>query len=136
MEQEHILNENELAEAYEQLRAVDDKITDLKKRKAEINHLITASAIAKVKAKYPGIEYGDKVEVAYDIYDWRNSKTTKAMVGFMGNFFMNKYYSESDRDRESYVRLKLYEVKKDGTMSLRNHEFSACYIVSIKKVEE
>jgi hypothetical protein len=136
MEQEHILNENELNEAYEQLRAVDDKITDLKKRKAEINQLINTSTIAKVKAKYPGIEFGDKVEVVCSDYDWRNTKATKTMVGFMGCFFLSRYYPEHDRDRESYVRLELYQVKKDGTKSLKKDEICILNILSIKKVEE
>jgi hypothetical protein len=134
---EHILNENELNEAYEQLSAVHDKITDLKKRQAEINQMITASAIAKVKARYPGIEFGDKVEVVCNAsYDWKNPKATKTMVGFIGNFFLSRFFFEHDHDRENYVRLELYQVKKDGTRSLKKDEISSMNIVSIKKVEE
>ncbi len=135
MEQEHILNENELNEAYEQLRSVDDKITDLKKRKAEINQLITASTIAKVKAKYPGIEFGDKVEVEYSGYDWRYANATKTKVGFMGHFFLKRFFIESDHERENYIRLELYQVKKDGTKSLKKDEICISNILSIKKVE-
>lgn len=134
---EHILNENELNEAYEQLSAVHDKITDLKKRQAEINQMITASAIAKVKARYPSIEFGDKVEVVCNAsYDWKNPKATKTMVGFIGNFFLSRFFFEFDHDRENYVRLELYQVKKDGTRSLKKDEISSMNIVSIKKVEE
>lgn len=136
MEQEHILNENELKEAYEQLKAVDDKINGLKKRKAEINQLITASTIAKVKAKYPGIEFGDKVEVEYSGYDWRYANATKTKVGFMGHFFLKRFFIESDHERENYIQLELYQVKKDGTKSLKKDEIGALKIVSIKKVEE
>ena len=137
MEQNHILNENELNEAYEELKAAEDKIAELKKQKAEINHKITVSAIAKVRARYPGIEFGDKVEVVCDAsYEWKNPKATKTMVGFIGNFFLSRFCFEHDHDRESYVRLELYKVKKDGTMSLKKDEISSMNIISIKKVEE
>lgn len=136
MEQEHILNVNELNEAYEQLKAVDGKITDLKKRKVEINQLITDTAIANVKAMYPGIEFGDKVEVVYSVYDYRNPNATKTVVGFMGHFFMHRYFNESDRNRKNYVWFELYQMKKDGTKSLKKDDISAMTIVSIKKVEE
>ena len=136
MEQEHILNESELTEAYEQLSAVDDKIAELKTRKSEISQMITASAIAKVKAKYPGIEFGDKVEVEYSVYDWKNPNATKTVVGFMGRFFIPRYFFEYDRQRENYIRLELYQVKKDGTKSLKKDEIGVTRIISIKKVEE
>ena len=58
------------------------------------------------------------------------------MVGFIGNFFLSRFYFEHDHDRESYVRLELYKVKKDGTMSLKKDEISSLNIISIKKVEE
>ncbi len=135
MEQEHILNENELNEAYEQLKAVDDKISDLKKRKEEINQLITASAIAKVKARYPGIEFGDKVEVIYSVYDFKNPNATKTVVGFMGCFFLHRYFTEYDRNRKNYIWLELYQMKKDGTKALKKDEICISNILSIKKVE-
>ena len=133
---EHILTENELIEAYEQLSAVDDKIAELKTRKSEINRLITDNAIAKVKAKYPGIEFGDKVEVEYSVYQWNNPKATRTQVGFMGQFSLSNYFSEYDRERERYVQIELYQIKKDGTKSLKKDDISISRIVSIKKVEE
>lgn len=136
MEQEHILNESELIEAYEQLSAVDSKIDELKTRKSEISQMITASAIAKVKARYPGIEFGDKVEVEYSVYDWKNPNATKTVAGFMGRFFIPRYFFEYDRQRENYIRLELYQAKKDGTKSLKKDEIGVTRIISIKKVEE
>ena len=136
MEQEHILNESELTEAYEQLSAVDNKIAELKTRKSEINQLITASAIAKVKARYPGIEFGDKVEVVYSVYEWNNPKATRTQVGFMGRFILNGYFTEYDRERERYVHIELYQAKKDGTKSLKKDDIGISRIVSIKKLEE
>ena len=74
----------------------------------------------------------ESTETNYSNYDWKNSTA----VGFMGCFFMNRFFSEYDRNREKYVRLELYQVKKDGTKSLKKDEISVLSIVSIKKVEE
>ena len=51
---EHILNENELNEAYAEIRSINEKIRDLDKRKNEIDQMLTQSAINKAKSKFPG----------------------------------------------------------------------------------
>ena len=52
---EHILNENELNEAYAEIKSINEKIRDLDKRKNEIDQMLTQCAINKAKSKFPGI---------------------------------------------------------------------------------
>ena len=143
---ERILNENELNEAYAEIKSINDKISELDKRKSEISQMLTQSAINKAKSKFPGIEFGDKVKVVRSVYDWRNPKATETVIRYMGGFFLDRYaygdffldrYAYGDSyDRYKYIKLELYQVKKDGTRSLKKDETHISNIVSIEKVEE
>ena len=133
---EHILNENELNEAYAEIQSINEKIRDLDKRKSEISQMLTQSAINKAKSKFPGIEFGDKVKVVRSVYDFRNPKATETVIRYMGGFFLDCYAYGDYYDRDKYIKLELYQVKKDGTRSLKKDETHISNIVSIEKVEE
>lgn len=133
---EHILNENELNEAYAEIKSINEKINDLDKRKSEISQMLIQSAVNKAKSQFPGIEFGDKVKVVRRIYDYHNPKATETVIRYMGNFFINRYGYIDYHDYESKVQLELYQAKKDGTRSLRKDETHISQIVSIEKVEE
>ena len=135
---EHILNENELNEAYEEIKSINEKISSLKDRKGEINNMLIQSAIGKAKAQFPGVEYGDKVKVVRRIYD-RNAQKVVAVpiIGYMGEYFIDSRYVYGDfYDRSKELRLNLYQIKKDGTRSLKKEEIYIRNLVSIEKVEE
>jgi len=133
---EHILNENELNEAYAEIKVINEQIKSLENRKDEIGRLLIQSAINKAKNRFPGIEFGDKVKVVREVYDWRNSKTTETVIRYMGGYFLDRYsYGDYD-DHDRNVKLELYQVKKDGTRSLKKDETRVSKIVSIEKAEE
>ena len=46
---EHILNENELNEAYAEIKSINEKITDLDYRKNEIDQILTKNFIINGK---------------------------------------------------------------------------------------
>ena len=133
---EHILNENELNEAYAEIKSINEKIRDLDKRKNEISQMLTQSAINKAKSKFPGVEFGDKVKVVRKVYDWRNMSKVETVIRYMGGFFLDQYAYGDCYDRYKYIKLELYQVKKDGTRSLKKDETHVSNIVSIEKVEE
>ena len=133
---EHILNENELNEAYAEIKSINEKIRDLDKRKNEIGQMLTQSAINKAKNKFPGIEFGDKVKVVRSVYDWKNPKATETVIRYMGGYFLNRYAYGDYANYDKSIKLELYQVKKDGTRSLKKDETHVSNIVSIEKVEE
>lgn len=135
---EHILNENELNEAYEEIKSINEKISSLKDRKGEINNMLIQSAIGKAKAQFPGVEYGDKVKVVRRIYDRNEQKVVAVpIIGYMGEYFIDSRYVYGDfYDRSKELRLNLYQIKKDGTRSLKKEEIYIRNLVSIEKVEE
>lgn len=135
---EHILNENELNEAYDEIKSINEKISSLKDRKGEINNILIQSAIGKAKIKFPGVEFGDKVKVERRIYDKNARKViTAPIIGYMGEYFINPCYVYGDfYDRIKELGLNLYQIKKDGTRSLKKDEIYFRNIVSIEKVEE
>lgn len=134
---EHILNENELNEAYDEIKSINEKISSLKDRKDEINKLLAQSACNKAKTQFPGIEFGDKVKVVRRIYDRQNPDATTAIIGYMGNYFIDNQFLFNDFiDRNRVVMFELFQVKKDGTRSLKKDDIYFRDIVSIEKVEE
>ena len=133
---EHILNENELNEAYAEIKSINEKIRDLDKRKNEIGQMLTQSAINKAKSKFPGIEFGDKVKVVRSVYDWKNPKATETVTRYMGGYFLDRYAYGDYANYDKSIKLELYQVKKDGTRSLKKDETHISNIVSIEKVEE
>jgi hypothetical protein len=133
---EHILNENERKEAYAEIVAINEKINGLNKRKNEIEQVLIQSAINKAKNRFQGIEFGDKVKAVRSVYDWRNPKATETVIRYMGNFFLDRYAYSDYTNYDKYIKLELYQVKKDGTRSLRKDETHVSQIVSIEKVEE
>lgn len=134
---EHILSENELNEAYDEIKSINEKISSLKDRKGEINKMLEQSASNKAKAQFPGIEFGDKVKVVRRIYDRQNPDATTAIIGYMGNYFIDRRFVFDDfYDRNRVIMFELFQVKKDGTRSLKKDDIYFRDIVSIEKVEE
>ena len=133
---EHILNENELNEAYAEIKSINEKISGLDKRKSEIGQMLTQSAINKAKSKFPGIEFGDKVKVVRSVYDWKNPKATETVIRYMGGYFLDRYAYGDYTNYDKRIKLEFYQVKKDGTRSLKNEETHISNIISIEKVEE
>ena len=134
---EHILNENELNEAYDEIKSINEKISSLKDRKNEIDKILEQSASNKAKARFPGIEFGDKVKVVRRTYDPKNPDATTAIIGYMGNYFIDRRFVFDDfYDRNKVIMFELFQVKKDGTRSLKKDDIYFRDIVSIEKVEE
>ena len=135
---EHILNENELNEAYDEIKSINEKISSLKDRKGEINNMLIQSAIGKAKTQFPGVEYGDKVKVVRRIYDRNEQKVVAVpIIGYMGEYFIDSRYVYGDfYDRTKELRLNLYQIKTDGTRSVKKEEIYIRNLVSIEKVEE
>lgn len=135
---EHILNENELSEAYAELKAINGKISDLDKRKDLINQTLVQSAINKARSRFPGIGLGDKVRVVRKVYHWRDPDATETVIRYMGGYFLDRYAKccGDYYDRDEHIKLQLYLEKKDGSRSLRKDETRVSQIVSIEKVGE
>lgn len=133
---EHILNENERTEAYAEIKSINEKITGLNKRKSEINQILVQSAMNKAKNRFPGIEFGQKVKVVRNANNLRNPEATETVIRYMGSYFLNRYAYGDFTNYDKYIKLELYQAKKDGTRSLRKDETYVSDIVSIEKVEE
>ena len=133
---EHILNENELNEAYAEIKSIDEKINGLDKRRCEICHMLVQNAINKAKNRFPGIEFGDKVKVVRRTHELHNPDATETVTRYMGSYFHARYGYSDYYNCYDYIKLELYQEKMDGTRSFRKDETYANSIISIEKVEE
>ena len=131
---EHILNENEKKELWNEYYAINDKVRELQKRQDEIDHTIRQNSCNVVASRYIPLNYGDKIRIVKET-SWMGRKETTIMVGFFGSFHMDTRPYTVD-DGVSMVKLRLYQVKKDGTQSQKSDDIWASNITYIEKVEE
>jgi len=133
---EHILNEIELKELHDEYYAIDDRIRQLEMRQYEIDHAICRNSCNIVASRFIPLELYDKIKVTKSTWcGYNRPEITTEMVGFFGLFRLEGHPYTAD-DGVHQVRLRLYQVKKDGTPSQRYEDIYGGSIVSIEKVVE
>ena len=132
---EHILNEAELKELWAEYYNIKDKIRELERRTDEIDATIVRNSCNIVASKYIPLKPGDKIRVTYKEWEWAKFET-KTKEGFFGSFFMEEKHPYTVDNGVGSVRLRLYQIKKDGTQSQKSDTIWNGTIVSIEKVEE
>lgn len=134
MEKNHIFNEAEKKELWNEYYAINDKVRELQKRQDEIDHLMCQNAINTVASRFIPLELRDKIRVTRKIWVWDGYKY-ETVEGFFGLFRREGHIYTAD-DGVGSVKLRLYQIKKDGTPSQRYDEYFAGSIESIEKVTE
>ena len=134
MEKNHIFNEAEKKELWDEYYAIHDKVRELEARQSEIDHLMCQNAINIVASRFIPLECYDKIRVTYKELGWGEYKTN-TKEGFFGLYRREGHIYTAD-DGVGSVKLRLYQIKKDGTRSLKYDEFWQGNIVNIEKVEE
>lgn len=133
---EHILNEAEIKELKDEYYAIREKIRNLERRTDEIDATIVCNSCNIVASRFVPLKYGDKIRVTYK--EWVGFSGYKDMVleGFFGNFYMEEKHPYTEDNGVGSVRLRTYQIKKDGTRSQRSEYVFAQNIVSIEKLED
>ena len=126
------MNETELKELWGEYYAIKDKIRELERRTDEIDATIVRNSCNIVASKYIPLKPGDKIRVTYKEWEY----TTFKKEGFFGSFFMEEKHPYTVDNGVGSVRLRLYQIKKDGTQSQKFDTIWNGAIVSIEKVEE
>ena len=134
MEKNHIFNEAEKKELWDEYYAISDKVRELEARQSEIDHLMCQNAINIVASRFIPLELHDKIRVTRKIWVWDGYKY-ETVEGFFGLFRREGHIYTAD-DGVGNVKLRLYQIKKDGTPSQRYDEIYQGSIESIEKVEE
>ena len=126
----------------EELKALDkeyfdncDKIRELENRNIQIDILINNNSKEKVASKFIPLEFGDKIMVASRCYVGKDGYRYDSTEGFFGSWVLDGHQYTVDNG-EHKVKLRLYQIKKDGTRSLKYDEFYASNIVNIVKKED
>lgn len=132
-----MLNEIELKELHDEYFAISDKIREMQKRQTEIDNAINSNSKEIVASRFIPLEFGDKIrvtrkvmrgglEITYDTYTYE---------GFFGSWVLDGHQYTED-DGLGRVKLRLYQIRKDGTRSVKFDEYFAGNIVNIEKMEE
>ena len=132
---EHILNETEIKELKDEYYAIRDKIRELEKRTDEIDATIVRNSCNIVASRFIPLKFGDKIRVTYK--EWIGISGYKDVVleGFFGNFYMEEKHPYTVDNGVGSVKLRTYQIKKDGTRSQKSYSVFVQNIVSIEKME-
>ena len=132
-----MLSEFELGMLHKEYFDLCDKIREMERKKTQIDLTINENSKQKVASRFIPLEFGDKIrvtrkvmrgglEITYDTYTYE---------GFFGSWVLDGHQYTED-DGLGRVKLRLYQIKKDGTRSQKTDDCWTGNIVSIEKLED
>lgn len=133
---EHILNEAEIKELKDEYYNIKDKIRELERRTDEIDATIVQNSCNIVASRFIPLKFGDKIRVTYKEWVGMGGYKDVVLEGFFGSFYMDERHPYTVDNGVSSVKIRLYQIKKDGTRSQRSDYVFAQNIVSIEKLED
>lgn len=132
---EHILNEAEIQELKDEYYNIKDKIRELERRTDEIDATIVRNSCNIVASRFIPLKFGDKIRVTHKVWHYPGY-VNEVNEGFFGSFYMDERHPYTMDNGVSGVKIRLYQIKKDGTRSQRSDYVFAQNIVSIEKLED
>ena len=131
-----MLSEFELGMLHKEYFDLCDKIREMERKKTQIDLTINENSKQKVASRFIPLEFGDKIRVTKRVWVGGLSAKyeTETREGFFGSWVLDGHQYTEDNG-EGKVKLRLYQIKKDGTRSQKSNEFFAGSIINIEKVE-
>ena len=124
-----MLNNTEINELRNEYYSISDKIRELEKRQAEIDLKLKNNAKDIVASRFVPLEIGDKVRITFKNFDG-----VSTIEGFFGSWVLYGHQYVGVEYLCDCVKIRVYQIKKDGTRSIRCDEYFAYNIVSIEKL--
>lgn len=132
---EHILNEAELKELHDEYFSIADKVRELEHRQREIDATICRNSCNIVASRFIPLEIGDKVRVTRQTYTGLEHKPIISTIeGFFNSFYLEGHPYTVDNG-VGRVKLRINQIKKDGTRSCRFDELYAGSVTNIEKID-
>jgi hypothetical protein len=130
-----LLTQEEILALKNEYYETKDKIRELSNRTDEIDAIIVRNSCNIVANRFIPLEFGDKIRVTYK--EWIGISGYKDVVleGFFGNFYMEEKHPYTVDNGVGSVKLRTYQIKKDGTRSQKSDSVFVQNVVSIEKME-
>ena len=132
---EKLLTQEEILALKNEYYETKDKIRELSNRTDEIDAIIVRNSCNIVARRYIPLEFGDKIRVTYKVFRYLQYET-EVKEGFFGSYYMDERHPYTEDNGVSSVKLRLYQIKKDGTRSQKTDDCWTGNIVSIEKLED
>ena len=125
-----MISEKEASDKLTQIIKLGQEIIDIKNQRNNLCLEVQEFNKQKVVSRWPEISKGDKVRLTYSS-NWDGKERSKD--GFFGGAVVNSWdtYTTSIND----IKIRLNQIKKDGTASMRYDDFYQDNIVSIVKID-
>jgi dynactin complex subunit len=129
-----MLTDNEIKELRKEYFNISDKIREMEQRQMEIDVTINNSVKEKVAGKFIPLEFGDKIRITKKEFNtWKDEYKFTNCEGFFGSWVLDGHQYTEDNG-EGRVKLRLYQIKKDGTRSQKSDEIWVGHITNIEKI--
>lgn len=129
-----MLTEKELKDLHEKYFKAGEQIRELENLRREIDLEINANSKEKVASRFIPLVYGDKIKVKTRTYvGISRNGVINEYDGFFGSWVLDGHQYAED-DGVARVKLRLYDIKRDGTISFKSKEFFAGSVVSIERL--
>ena len=132
---EKLLTREEILALKNEYYETKDQIRELSKRTDEIDAIIVQNSCNIVANRFIPLEFGDKIRVTYKVFRHLQYET-EVKEGFFGSYYMDERHPYTEDNGVHSVKIRLYQIKKDGTRSQRTDDCWTGNIVSIEKMED
>ena len=132
---EKLLTQEEILALENEYYETKDKIRELTNRTDEIDAIIVRNSCNIVANRFIPLKFGDKIRVTRKTWCYSGYET-EVKEGFFGSYYMDERHPYTEDNGVSSVRIRLYQMKKDGTRSQKCNGYWAGDVVSIEKLED
>ena len=132
---EKLLTQEEILALENEYYETKDKIRELSRRTDEIDGIIVQNSCNIVANRFIPREFGDKIRVTRKVWKF-SGYVEEVKEGFFGSYYMDERHPYTEDNGVSSVKIRLYQIKKDGTRSQKTDDCWTGNIVSIEKMED
>ena len=132
---EKLLTQEEILALKNEYYETKEQIRELSHRTDEIDAIIVRNSCNIVANRFIPLEFGDKIRVTYQVFRHLHYET-EVKEGFFGSYYMDERHPYTEDNGVSSVKIRLYQIKKDGTRSQKTDDCWTGNIVSIEKMED
>ena len=132
---EKLLTQEEILALENEYYETKDKIRELSRRTDEIDGIIVQNSCNIVANRFIPLEFGDKIRVTRKVWKF-SGYVEEVKEGCFGSYYMDEMHPYTEDNGVSSVKIRLYQIKKDGTRSQKTDDCWTGNIVSIEKMED
>lgn len=130
-----MLTKEEINAIRQEMEQIDDDIHTLEQEKSRLKQKLITNTFEIVDAKFPGLNFGDKVKVTREIRDFFDHELLQTVTETL-YFHSRTVGAYMDGTNTNQIKYEFFQCKKDGSRSKKTVQYWYMNITAIEKVTE